>query len=129
MRILIDKQLQPQVAPKIAGVKSMEQYQFGGYNQDQSILIAPSVDVTLNVAVDIARVGARVEQYEYFVEVPNANLGDNLPSGLSYETYDDPDLGTVTRTWGDLDRFGDVDNQAGTDSLDILIQQITVSFL
>ena len=117
MRILIDKVVQPQIVAKLAGVKSMEQYKFSGYRQDQLILEAPSRDVVLNVAIDIARVGARVEAYEYYVEIPNANLNDNLPSGLSYETYFDDQQPPVeqTRTWADLDELAA--NQAATATL------------
>ena len=102
MRIIIEKELQPQLRAMLDGIKSMEQYKFSGYSQTQNVLEAPSSDLTMVIAIDIARLGAIIEAYEYWVEIPNANLGDDVPAGLSYETYLDEFEVEQTRTWADL---------------------------
>lgn len=104
MRIIVNKELQPQVRAKIDGVKSMEQYNFDGYSHNQLILQAPSSDLVLNVAVDIARLGVIVEAYEYWVEIPDTNINDDLPDGLSYQTTlnPTPPPTEINRTWADL---------------------------
>jgi len=103
MKITIDKKLIPQLYKEVEPIKNMELFKFDGYNQDAVVLIAPNNDIALNIAINIARI-TKVEAYPYWVEVPNANLGDNLPVGLSYETYLDDQEPPVeqTRTWADL---------------------------
>ncbi len=113
MRIIIDKKLQPQLRAKLEGIKSMESYNFSGYSQTQSVLTAPSSDLVLNVAVDIARLGAIVEAYPYWVEVPDGNLGDDVPAGVSFETYIDEFDVEQTRTWAELG----LNTQGDTNSL------------
>jgi len=99
MRIIIEKSLIPQLNARINSIKSMEQYQFSGYNQSQAVLEAPSGDLPLGLAMDLGRLGATIEAYEYWVEIPNANLGDNIPPEVSYGTYLDESEILQNRTW------------------------------
>jgi len=117
MKILIDKANIAKLATLTEGIKTMQLYNFNGYDQDKTELIVPNGDIPLRMALDIARIATRVTGYSYRVEVPNANLGDNLPSGLSYETYFDDQEPPVeqTRTWADLSEFRA--NQAATATL------------
>jgi len=101
MRITIEKSLMPQLITSIDGIKRMEEFQFDGYDQNNIILTAPSSDIVLNVAMDIARIST-VEAYEYWVEIPNANLADDLPAGMSYSTYLDEFEVEQNRTWAEL---------------------------
>lgn len=113
MKVTISKALLPQVIDKINNLKIAEQYQLEGYSQDDTVINAPSGDVPLEQVIDIARTGARVDFFEYWIEVPNANLADNLPEGVSYRDYEtgDPPVPAI-RTWAELGELGA--NGAGT---------------
>ncbi len=115
MRVTIDKQLLPQVIDKIAGLKIGEQYQLAGYGQAAEVIEAPSNDLPLETAMDISRAGALVETFEYWVEVPNVNLPDNLPDGVSYRDYLDELGDPQIRTWAELGELAA--NQAATATL------------
>ena len=112
MRITLDKRQIAQLNTRISGLKGMETYQFSGYNQTGDLLNVPSGDLALNLAIDIGRIGGTVETYEYWTEVPNANLTDDLPEGVSYKYYEDEDGVTQTRQWDDLSELAA--NQAAT---------------
>lgn len=114
MKIHLDKQTIPKAANRLSVIKGMELYKFYGYDQNDDILEAPSQDVSLEEADSISRVGVVVEAFEYWIEVPNANLADNLPDGVSYRNYFDTQEPPVeqTRTWADLSELAT--NFAGT---------------
>jgi len=101
MKIKIQKDLQPQLTTLINGLKSMEINRYSGYESEEGLLIVPSNDIVLNEAVNIARI-AEVGTYEYWVEVPDANIDDDIPEGVSYETYLDEFEVEQTRTWAEL---------------------------
>ena len=109
MRLIIEKQLQPQAAALLAGIKSMEQYQFAGYNQTQAILEAPSGDLPIELAMELGRLGVIVEGFEYWVEILNGSLGSDIPAGVSYATYLDEFEVEQDRTWAEIEAFAKVE--------------------
>jgi hypothetical protein len=104
MRVIVDKQLIPQLNTKIGTLKTMEAYKFDGYEQDETVLVSPSNDLPLDLAMEIGRLGAVIENYEYWIEVPDTELANDVPAGMSFSTYlnDDPVPIEVNRKWNEL---------------------------
>jgi hypothetical protein len=113
MRITITKTIIPRLASKTNVLKLMEQYNFDRYSQKDQILDVPNSDIPLNLAMDIARL-TTAQGYAYWVEVPDTELANPVPSDLSYATYFDDQEPPVEqdRLWSDLGSVGA--NQAAT---------------
>jgi len=94
-----------QQVPIIEGVLTasvLKTLEISGYNADGGTLTVPSSDISLDIAVELDRRGLSISAYEIFFEVPDANLSDNIPAGVSFATFEDDSGNTINRIWSDL---------------------------
>ena len=101
MRIHITKELQPVVVPLVSGIKTMQSYDINNYKYKDFILEAPSQDLNLEDVITISRVGAQVDAYEIWFEIPDVQIDASVPEGVSFSTYLDEDASIIWRTWAD----------------------------
>ena len=111
MKIYITKQQIAKIIPRTFVLKLAENYGIDLYEFNREVFTVPSSEVPLAVVMDLAKAGIRIEDYETWVEIPNADLTVNVPVGVSFEKYMDNQDPPVeqTRTWGDLPKAGEGD--------------------
>lgn len=106
MRLTVTKPLLPLAANIIARAKTLADNGQPGYQYTGNEYQLPSGDFSLEEMQDVARSQVDIFAFELWYEIPDANLGDQIPDGVSWRTYiddTDPDNPVeVTRVWGDL---------------------------
>jgi hypothetical protein len=102
MKITISKILLPQLVPIIQDIKVFIEYNIDQYFQTDLQIDIPAKDISKDQAINISRAGGIIDGFPYYIEVPNGNLSDDLPEGLSYRSFLDETGTEVIRTWADL---------------------------
>ena len=106
MRLKVDKPLLPIAANVIARAKTLADNRQANYSYTGNEYDLPSQDFSLEEMQDVARSQVTVNAYELWYEIPDANLTDEIPEGVSWRTYEDftdpENPVTVTRKWEDL---------------------------
>lgn len=120
MKIHISKELQPVVIPLVQEIKILQEYNISNYKYKDFILEAPSTDLNLESAMSISRVGAAIDGFEIWFEIPDLYIDASVPEGVSFQNYldygdpslYDPSLGPgdpsiMWRAWSDISEYAD----------------------
>ena len=104
MRLLVNKPLLPLAASAILRAKTLADNKQANYSYKGNTYNLPSGDFSVDEVQDIARSQVTITAYELWYEIPDANLTDEIPEGVSWRSYEDDEdpPNTIIRTWGDL---------------------------
>lgn len=102
MRVLVTKEIFPVLMPLLFGSKEAQQYNIPNYTYKGNTLTIPNSDLTIDKIVNIARVGVIIEVAPIWFEIPDIDLGEDIPEGVSFRTYTDEFEIEQTRTWSNL---------------------------
>jgi len=77
---------------------------FSGYGLDDGEILVPDADLPLEVALNLDRKGFDIYAYSIFFEIPDTDLSEQIPEGVSFRSYEDDSEPpqTIIRTWNDL---------------------------